>query len=313
MNIKKTALFAAGLAGSVLAGQQVAHADQGQSHTIQAGDTLTAIAKQYNLTVTDLARQNNIQNLDQIFTGEQLVIGQAQQPAATATPVAAQPAAQTDGQNYTVQAGDNLWTLAQRFHVSVAQLAQLNHIANPDALTIGQVLQLQAPSQLAQTTAAADQGSAQKQTPDTNQQAPASADNQQATMPTAAAAEQAAPVTASANTASDQAQATAVAATPANNQAAAQPAVATAPAANTENSDENQALQEIIRRESSGNVHARNGIYFGLGQLSPDIQRRFGGASTDYQDQLQAMQKYIASRYGSAQKALQHHNQYHWY
>ncbi|WP_047974814.1 hypothetical protein, partial [Fructobacillus sp. EFB-N1] len=79
------------------------------------------------------------------------------------------------------------------------------------------------------------------------------------------------------------------------------------------NQAEQQALQTIIMKESGGNVNATNGIYFGIGQLSPTLRARYGGNSTDYQDQLQAMKAYIAARYGTAQAALAHHLQYGWY
>ena len=51
------------------------------------------------------------------------------------------PAAGTPG-TYTVQAGDTLGDIAFRFRTTAAVLTELNTLANPDALTIGQVLVL---------------------------------------------------------------------------------------------------------------------------------------------------------------------------
>ncbi|MBS2027866.1 MAG: peptidoglycan-binding protein [Deltaproteobacteria bacterium] len=43
---------------------------------------------------------------------------------------------------YTVRPGDSLLKLAQAFHTSVAALAKLNHIANPNVIDVGEVLQI---------------------------------------------------------------------------------------------------------------------------------------------------------------------------
>jgi LysM repeat protein len=42
--------------------------------------------------------------------------------------------------SYRVQRGDTLSAIAGRFHTSVATLAQLNHLANPNLILVGQVL-----------------------------------------------------------------------------------------------------------------------------------------------------------------------------
>ncbi len=73
------------------------------------------------------------------------------------------------------------------------------------------------------------------------------------------------------------------------------------------------ALNALIARESGGNVNARNGQYFGIGQLSAQARARYGGNSTDYNDQLNAMKAYIAERYGTAENAWAHSQATGWY
>lgn len=73
------------------------------------------------------------------------------------------------------------------------------------------------------------------------------------------------------------------------------------------------ALNALIARESGGNVNARNGQYFGIGQLSAQARARYGGNSTDYNDQLNAMKAYIAARYGTAENAWAHSQATGWY
>lgn len=82
---------------------------------------------------------------------------------------------------------------------------------------------------------------------------------------------------------------------------------------NTTSSDVSDSLQALINRESSGNVNATNGQYYGIGQLSPQARATYGGNSTDYNDQLNAMKSYISERYGSAENAWAHSNAYGWY
>jgi len=82
---------------------------------------------------------------------------------------------------------------------------------------------------------------------------------------------------------------------------------------NATSTDTSDALQALINRESSGNVNATNGQYYGIGQLSPQARAMYGGNSTDYNDQLNAMKSYISARYGSAENAWAHSQATGWY
>ena len=64
--------------------------------------------------------------------------------APVAAPTAPAPAA-TAG-TYTVKAGDTLGGIAARHHSSSAAIASANHITNPNALKVGQVLRIPAAS-----------------------------------------------------------------------------------------------------------------------------------------------------------------------
>ena len=50
------------------------------------------------------------------------------------------PAVYAEEPSYTVQSGDCLWNIGQRFGYSVSFLARLNHITNPDLIFPGQVI-----------------------------------------------------------------------------------------------------------------------------------------------------------------------------
>ena len=104
-------------------------------HTVRSGETLAGIAARNRVSVSALAKANAIADPNRIYIGQRLTI-----PAAGA-PAVATPAATT---SYTVRNGDTLGTIAARHGSRVAALVDLNSLANPNLLRIGQVLQVPA-------------------------------------------------------------------------------------------------------------------------------------------------------------------------
>lgn len=98
-----------------------------QTYTVQAGDTLSGIAQRYGTTYQQLAQLNGIANPNLIYPGQVLKI---------------QGAAQQATEMHTVQSGDTLSGIAQRYGTTYQQLAQINGIANPNLIYPGQVLRL---------------------------------------------------------------------------------------------------------------------------------------------------------------------------
>jgi LasA protease len=70
------------------------------------------------------------------------------QPILTPTPDAPHPIPniRTDAEQYTVQAGDTLGVIAQRYGVTVEEIARASDITNPNILEIGQVLTIPVPT-----------------------------------------------------------------------------------------------------------------------------------------------------------------------
>ena len=95
-----------------------------------------------------------------------------------------------------------------------------------------------------------------------------------------------------------------------NYTASATPTQAATQASTSSNS---AALNALISRESGGNTGATNGQYYGIGQLSAQARAIYGGNSSDYNDQLNAMKSYITARYGSAENAWAHSQATGWY
>lgn len=107
-------------------------------YTVQPGDTLMTIALRYNLSVADISRANNLSDSNLIFLGQQLTL-----PVILAKPPAQSEAVpQEVGQNYTIQPGDTLFTIANTYGVSLDSIVIANHLANPDLLQVGQTLKI---------------------------------------------------------------------------------------------------------------------------------------------------------------------------
>ncbi|MDR6938873.1 LysM peptidoglycan-binding domain-containing protein [Arcanobacterium hippocoleae] len=115
----------------------------GLSYQVRHGDTLWAIAKRFNTTVSALEAANNINARNYIYAGQHLVIPSQQTPlASTRTAPATVVTASNTPLTHTVKAGDTLSALASRYGVTIAELIKLNGIKNPSLIYVGQVLKL---------------------------------------------------------------------------------------------------------------------------------------------------------------------------
>ena len=103
-----------------------------QYYTVQRGDSLWTIANRFGVTVNDLVETNNL-------SSNTLQIGQVLRIPTKTTP----PNENTI--TYTVQRGDSLWSIANKYGVTVNIIRELNNLTT-DTLQIGQ--QLLIPSQI---------------------------------------------------------------------------------------------------------------------------------------------------------------------
>ena len=99
-----------------------------QTYTVKQGDTLYGISNQFGVSVTELAELNGIK-------GSILNIGQVLKiPTKSGT----------NPNNlfmYTVQKGDNLYSIARKYNTTAAEIKKLNYLTN-DNLSIGQVIRI---------------------------------------------------------------------------------------------------------------------------------------------------------------------------
>ena len=163
-----TMLKSAVAAGAfAVAGVATANAD---TITVQAGDTLSKLARANGTTVDALVKANGISNPNLIFVGQQLQTEGTANAAASAQSAATQPAASAPAASangtYTVKAGDTLNRIAAANGTSVAALAAANGIQNINLIAVGQVLKLSADATAPAATPAPAQSAASGSVPD---------------------------------------------------------------------------------------------------------------------------------------------------
>ena len=145
-------LDAVALSGKVVTNKQTESAQTPETnvtvsntgyYTVRGGDTLSRIAGQFNTTVNKLATLNDIHNVNRIYVGQRLLVRQpAEQQQQQTTPKRTETNTTTNSNTYTVKSGDTLSGIAGKFNTTYTQLAQLNHISNPNVIHVGQVLTL---------------------------------------------------------------------------------------------------------------------------------------------------------------------------
>ena len=112
-------------------------------YTVKKGDSLWKIANKYNTTVEKLKSANNLK-ANTLSVGQKLVI-----PSISVSSEVSD--------TYIVQKGDSLWSIANKFNMTVSELKNLNNLTN-NLLSIGQVLKIKDSSNNGKTTYTVQKG-----------------------------------------------------------------------------------------------------------------------------------------------------------
>lgn len=104
------------------------------NYTVRSGDNLTRIANNFDTTISAIKMANDLKN-DQIFIGQTLQIPRSWMGGAS-LPALSSPSNEIRKLEYTVERGETLSHLAQRFSVTVADIKAANNL-NSDLIRVG--------------------------------------------------------------------------------------------------------------------------------------------------------------------------------
>ncbi len=119
----------------ITAGTRVILPDRGAGtasahHVVRPGETLSAIASRYGVSVAQLADWNGLDGAQWVMAGQRLSVAGA----------AAPDLATSGSATHQVAPGETLSGIAQRLGVGIDELARTNGIADPNNITAGETL-----------------------------------------------------------------------------------------------------------------------------------------------------------------------------
>lgn len=91
-------------------------------HTVAQGETLSAIAAKYSVSVNTIMWSNNLSNANKLKIGQALTF-----PSLS-------------GIVHKVKNGESIWTIAKRYGVSRDEIVKANALEQPDKLALGQLV-----------------------------------------------------------------------------------------------------------------------------------------------------------------------------
>lgn len=104
-------------------------------YTVVRGNTLSQIARTYNVSVEHIVEINDITNPNLIYPGEKLRITESDVTDLN-------PINNSKSNYYTVVRGDTLSGIARKFGVSLSEIIENNNIANPNLIYPGQKIKI---------------------------------------------------------------------------------------------------------------------------------------------------------------------------
>jgi len=104
-------------------------------YQIKDGDCLWTIARQFQLTIQELAEVNNIDKEKVLLPGLLIKIPQNQSSDSAENQ-------EIPTTVHTVQKGESLWDIAQKYRLSLDRISSVNNLKRPDSLYIGQEINI---------------------------------------------------------------------------------------------------------------------------------------------------------------------------
>lgn len=103
-------------------------------HTVQSGDTFYLLSKKYSVNISELMKLNDASSATILHVGQKLRIPQ------NALQTTGGNSSSSAYKNYTVKAGDTLWSIANANGLPMSELLEANNMNESTWLTIGQTI-----------------------------------------------------------------------------------------------------------------------------------------------------------------------------
>ena len=120
------------------------------NYTVKSGETLSEIAERYGTSVDRLMQLNGLRSPQDLWAGSRIQVPGAS-PARATGPSTAKAPVNRNAREHTVQPGETLSEIADRYGIPLERLVSLNNLNKPNDLQVGDTLKLRRP---ASTTAA---------------------------------------------------------------------------------------------------------------------------------------------------------------
>ncbi|MFD3156397.1 LysM peptidoglycan-binding domain-containing protein [Haloimpatiens sp. FM7330] len=98
------------------------------TYTIKSGDTLWKLAQKFNTSTSSIIELNNLKNPSSLYIGQNLLIEDNSSDIKN-----------VETTNYTVQSGDNLWSISEKFNTSMDAIVKSNMLSS-NIIMPGQIL-----------------------------------------------------------------------------------------------------------------------------------------------------------------------------
>ena len=119
--------------------EQVKSVSDRTVHVVKKGETLNAVARKYNVSVSNLKKWNNLRK-DTLVVGQKLTIYSSGGPMASSDSNS-KAAGSSAPKYYTVKAGDTLASIAKKYNTSVSKLKKWNNLKS-DKIQVKQKLRV---------------------------------------------------------------------------------------------------------------------------------------------------------------------------
>ncbi len=114
-------------------------------HRVEKGETLSTIARKYNMHLAKLYRLNSLVNFDSIEIGDEVVIGYKESKTASLEPIASNKKKYkefTDQESYhIVTSGETLYGISKKYNISSKKLKQINGLKS-NTIFVGQQIKI---------------------------------------------------------------------------------------------------------------------------------------------------------------------------